>query len=324
MHLISFPFKSQTARKTLCFALSFCLPVSSCEELQEQNLLPTHFSFPDEHHRFPVSSTLSSSELILPILKPLPVHSLDSEGNGIFFSRLLAATTSATGETSTAVPTSENQLEIIQDKWLADRLVDSVNWSRLAVDAAAFSRALETAAETDPHGQHSRGQPVGPPGGPPPKSDVVLDLLKRSEMFADNIDQLLGMLNGLEREASREGIGFSPNGWNLVMSVEQTLSAAGTFAETLDDVASTDRTVAARGSELLPIIAQRLSSALNSFGSDSASQRLGEAIGRQRLAPLLQAPLLRHIAADGSNNRRKVSDRRTGVAATTEVAAGRR
>lgn len=83
-----------------------------------------------------------------------------------------------------------------------------------------------------------------------------------------------------------------------------------------------DKTVAARGSELLPIIAQRLSSALYSFGSDSASHRLGEAIGKQRVAPLLQNLLLRHMTAFQSSNTRKTSDRRTGGAATVRVAGG--
>lgn len=212
--------------------------VCFCEELQVQNQLPIHSSFSDKQHQLPLSPALSGSKSTPPPIISVSVYSLSSGNDTKPFSRLLAASSSATQETSTAVPTYEKELENVQDKWLADRLADSVNWSRLAIDAAAFSHVLEIAAETDPHSQHHKGAPRGPLGGPAPRSDVVLDLLKRSEMFADNIDQLLGMLNGLEREATKEGIGFSPNGWNLVMSVEQTLSAAGAFAETLDDLAS--------------------------------------------------------------------------------------
>lgn len=131
---------------------------------------------------------------------------------------------------------SQDPQEQLQDKWLSDRLSESVNWNRLSVDAAALSRVLTGAKET------AREKAAGKrPRGPSSRSadgEILLELLRQSEVLADNLDQLLGLLHKLEREATAEGVGFGPKGWNLVMSTEQALSAAGAFAETLDEAAS--------------------------------------------------------------------------------------
>lgn len=104
-----------------------------------------------------------------------------------------------------------------------------------------------------------------------------------------------------------------------MIGVEQILGAAGALAEGVEDVASTDRTAAPRGSKLLPLIPHGFP-ALNSFGSDSASRHLGAAIRKQRLARFLQGLSLRHISASHSNNARRISDRRTGAVATAGIA----
>ncbi|KAL8437472.1 hypothetical protein ACSSS7_000895 [Eimeria intestinalis] len=192
---------------------------------------------------------------------------------------------STAAEESRGAHTPEALQEQLQDKWLSDRLTEFVNWNRLSVDAGALSRVLlgakQVAQERTAHvksREHlSRRH----------REDIYLELLKQSEMLADNLDQLLGLLHRLEREATAEGVGFNHNGWNLVISTEEAVGAAGAFADALDEATINARSPSSRGSDL-PAVALQLSSALNGIGPDPTGGRLGEAIGKQQLVPLLQ------------------------------------
>ncbi|KAL8273432.1 hypothetical protein Esti_002677 [Eimeria stiedai] len=217
---------------------------------------------------------------------------------------------SAPAEGSSAVNTPEALHENLQDKWLSDRLSEFVNWNRLSVDSGALSRVLLGAKQVAQERAHVK--PSEPLSGET-AGEIYLELLKQSEMLADNLDQLLGLLHRLEREAAAEGVGFNHNGWNLVMSTEEALGAAGAFAETLDEATISTRSLSSRGTDL-PAVALQLSSALNSIGPDPTGGRLSEAIGKQQLVPLLQDLSHHHLL--GSSHAKQASPRVMTAAST--------
>ncbi|KAL8444568.1 hypothetical protein Emag_005464 [Eimeria magna] len=200
---------------------------------------------------------------------------------------------SAPGLESGAAHKPDALQEQEQDKWLSDRLSEFVNWNRLSVDAGALYRVLLEAKQVAQERAHVK--PSERVSGESAE-EVYLELLKQSEMLADNLDQLLGLLHRLEREAAAEGVGFNNNGWNLVMSTEEALGAAGAFAESLDEATINTRSLSSRGTDL-PAVALQLSSALNSIGPDPTGGRLSEAIGKQQLVPLLQDLSQHHLLA---------------------------
>ncbi|KAL8446397.1 hypothetical protein Emed_004851 [Eimeria media] len=198
---------------------------------------------------------------------------------------------SAAVEESGGGHTPEAVHEQEQDKWLSDRLSEFVNWNRLSVDAGALYRVLLGAKQVAQQGAHVKpSQRLSAESA----EEIYLELLKQSEMLADNLDQLLGLLHRLEREAIAEGVGFNHNGWNLVMSTEEALGAAGAFAESLDEATINTRSLSSRGTDL-PAVALQLSSALNSIGPDPTGGRLSEAIGKHQLVPLLQDLSQHHL-----------------------------
>ncbi|OEH73992.1 hypothetical protein cyc_03827 [Cyclospora cayetanensis] len=244
------------------------------------------------------------------LLQPIPVSAASAQHALASATQEMPSSATAIQAKATKVNPKTYTLERLQDKWLADRLNESVNWKRLHVDSADLSKSLVAAKQfynlvTGPAGpiggkgsstDFSQEHPTSHSGNTS-KSQVLLELLKQSEVLADNLDQLLGMLHSLEREAHAEGIGFSPRGWKLVQSTEEALGAAGAFAETLDDVASSDSSISLRGSSRLPATVLRLRSALGSFGSNPSARKLSDAIRAQQLADLLQGSSLRHLAA---------------------------
>ncbi|KAL8426226.1 hypothetical protein Efla_007035 [Eimeria flavescens] len=180
----------------------------------------------------------------------------------------------------------------VQDKWLSDRLTEYVNWNRLSVDSAALSRVLMDAKQVT-HGKAGLKKLGRIPAEQ--TDNFLVELLRQSEMLADNLDQLLGLLHRLEREATAEGVGFGHNGWHLVMSTEEALGAAGAFAEALDEATINAHSSGSHG-EALPAMALQLSTALNNFGPDPTGGRLHEAIGKQQLVPLLEDLSKQHLA----------------------------
>lgn len=235
MLVIPFLFRCRLARMAVC--LSVNLALSKCTEMQQE--LQVHIQ-PNQHQDpFLFTSDGQQSQAVLPpSLLPQPPHSFTAlpQYHQLRYessSRLLGSTSA---DASSGERTLQDQQAQLQDKWLSDRLAEAVNWNRLAVDAAALSRVL-TGAQNFVNGEATKVQPARRQGGPA-DGEILLELLKQSEMLADNLDQLLGMLHRLQREATAEGIGFSSNGLNLVRSTEQALGAAGAFAETLDELAS--------------------------------------------------------------------------------------
>ncbi|XP_026190501.1 uncharacterized protein LOC34620454 [Cyclospora cayetanensis] len=256
------------------------------------------------------ATRVSALESFPRLLQPIPVSAASAQHALASATQEMPSSATAIQAKATKVNPKTYTLERLQDKWLADRLNESVNWKRLHVDSADLSKSLVAAKQfynlvTGPAGpiggkgsstDFSQEHPTSHSGNTS-KSQVLLELLKQSEVLADNLDQLLGMLHSLEREAHAEGIGFSPRGWKLVQSTEEALGAAGAFAETLDDVASSDSSISLRGSSRLPATVLRLRSALGSFGSNPSARKLSDAIRAQQLADLLQGSSLRHLAA---------------------------